>query len=447
MFVKRGISISFLAKTAAIGRGERQEAPLPSAANSLDLDGHRHHHVYAFSPHLSLDHDRTRNSWNYICIIELVRPIMGDAPCTLLPPTASLPPIRTIKNASVERIEEALEYIRNVYTPAIRGTRWIGQRRLFGPPTSECAFIPPSLPSSNTIDHEDLAEDAFERSYAIRWLTALTSLLSSDDTSVPEPTVHATASLLALCSGTAGAGAVTRQIILPSGSVIRLTDSPLDNGEYASVGAQTWGGACVLAEMLSSQPRAFGLDSAKPVRVLEFGAGTGLVSLALAKTLEAVTGTIIATDFYPAVLENLKRNIADNGPYPSNVQVLVRTLDWKAFPATFDANASDADLAAPCDALFGADIVYELEHAQWLRACAMRLLKRPSANEDPRFHLVIPLRLTHAAEARTVEDVFPLASSNNKPELDLVIVSKDVILCAAERGEEVEYVYYSIGWR
>jgi hypothetical protein len=372
---------------------------------------------------------------------------MGDAPPTLSPPTAYLPPIRTIKHASEERIEEALEYIRNVYTPAIRGARWIGQRRVFGPPNSECAFIPPSLPSSNNIGHEDLAEDTFERLYAIRWLTALTSLLSSDDTSVPEPTIHATASLLALCSGTAGAGAVTRQIILPSGSVIRLTDSPLDNGEYASVGAQTWGGACVLAEMLSAQPGTFGLDSAKSARLLEFGAGTGLVSLALAKTLDAGMGTIIATDFYPAVLENLKRNIADNGPYPSNVQVLVRPLDWTTFPAAFDASTTDADLVAPCDALFGADIVYEIEHAQWLRACAMRLLKRPSSDEDPRFHLMMPLRPTHAAEARTVEDVFPLASSNDKPELDLVIVSKDVILCAAERDEEVEYAYYSIGWR
>jgi predicted nicotinamide N-methyase len=372
---------------------------------------------------------------------------MGDAPPTLLPPTAYLPPIRTIKHASGERIEEALEYIRDVYTPAIRGARRIGQRRVFGPSASECAFIPPSPPSSNTADHEDLAEDTFERSYAIRWLTALTSLLSFDDTSLPEPIIHATASLLALCSGTAGAGAVTRQIILPSGSVIRLRDSPLDNGEYASVGAQTWGGACVLAEMLSSQPYAFGLDSAEPIRILEFGAGTGLVSLALAKTLKTGAGTIIATDFYPTVLENLKWNITDNGPYPSNVHVIVRPLDWKAFPTTFDANTSDADLATPCDALFGADIVYELEHAQWLRACAMRLLKRPSANEDPRFHLVIPLRLTHAAEARTVEEVFPLASLNDKPELDLVIASKDVILCAAERGEEVEYVYYSIGWR
>jgi predicted nicotinamide N-methyase len=372
---------------------------------------------------------------------------MGDAPPTLLPPTAYLPPIRTIKHASGERIEEALEYIRNIYIPAIRGSRWIGQRRVFGPPNSECALIPPSLPSSNTINHEDLAEDTFERTYAIRWLTALTSLLSSDDTSVPEPIIYATASLLALCSGTAGAGAVTRQIILPSSSVIRLTDSSLHNGEYASVGAQTWGGACVLAEMLSTQPGAFRLDSAAPMRILELGAGTGLVSLALAKTLKTGAGTIIATDFYPAVLENLKRNIADNGPYPSNVQVLVRPLDWTTFPAAFDANTSDADLAAPCDALFGADIVYELEHAQWLQACAMRLLKRPSAHEDPRFHLVMPLRSTHVAETSSVEDIFPLASSNNKPELDLVIVSKDVILCAAERGEEVEYVYYSIGWR
>jgi predicted nicotinamide N-methyase len=372
---------------------------------------------------------------------------MGDAFPTPLPPTAYLPSIRTIKDSSPERIKDALEYIRTVYTPAIRGAQRIGQHRVFGLSASECAIHALVPTSSNTSDLEGLAEDTFERSYVIRWLTALTFLLSSDEASLPEPIIHATASLLALCSGTAGAGAVTRQIILPSGCVVRLTDSPLDNGEYASVGAQTWGGACVLADMLSAQPGTFGLDSAKPVRLLEFGAGTGLVSLALAKTLEAGTGTIIATDFYPAVLENLKRNIADNGPCPSNVQVLVRPLDWKAFPVTFDASTSDADLAAPCDALFGADIVYELEHAQWLRACAMRLLKRPSVHEDPRFHLVMPLRPTHVAETSSVEDVFPLASSNDKAELDLVIVSKDVILCAAERGEEVEYVYYSIGWR
>jgi predicted nicotinamide N-methyase len=376
---------------------------------------------------------------------------MGDAPVPVPPPTAYLPAIRKLGQVPPERIQDALEYLRGLYNPPVRGVRQIGQRRVLGPP---CAPLPLPLPAPTSLEDEVISEDSFERAYSVRWLTALVSACSDEDVDVlfPERILHDAAALLALCSGTAGAGTFQRIFSLgtPSGDAIAvtLTDAPLENADYGSVGAQTWGSACVLAELLAAVPAAFVPEGS--ARVLELGAGTGLVSLALGKVLAA--GTVIATDFYPAVLTNLERNVADNFQCQADVQVSVQALEWSTFPAAYDGGHAGPVLQAPFDALFGADIAYELAHARWLRACVARLLRQPdkAGARDPRFHLVLPRRHTHAAEARAVEEVFPPAVSGHvsvHDALTLAVVSKDVLVCAAERGEEVEYVYYSIGWR
>lgn len=66
------------------------------------------------------------------------------------------------------------------------------------------------------------------------------------------------------------------------------------------------------------------------------------------------------------------------------------------------------------------------------------------------FHLVIPLRPTHAFESNTIEGIFPLRSENSGQNgWELVVFSKDSILCeAGDDGADgqVEYAYYTIGW-
>ena len=123
-----------------------------------------------------------------------------------------------------------------------------------------------------------------------------------------------------------------------------LRDAPLDSSDLTSVGAQTWGGSCILAEMIAESPHNFGILAGNeaetqthpwrhtaPFRPLELGAGTGLASLVLGKVLARMRGgpsrsvealrtaasdvdLVVATDFHPSVLTNLHANVTINFP-------------------------------------------------------------------------------------------------------------------------------------
>ena len=114
-------------------------------------------------------------------------------------------------------------------------------------------------------------------------------------------------------------------------------------------------------------------------------------------------------------------------------------------------------LSTSFDVIFGADIVYEVQHAVWIRDCLKSLLSQPGClNEGPVFHLVIPLRPTHTFESCTVEEVFGSGDRVLEgPQRGLTILSKESIICEAygdgrvERShadDDVEYVYFRIGW-
>jgi SAM-dependent methyltransferase len=377
---------------------------------------------------------------------------------------------------------------------------------------------PTSDAGSNDEAMESIRNDAFEHAYAVRWLTALvaqkTTLRGHDDdvenendvnpnvevdasasasktdkadraaaaSTVTEPAedseealVQSAAALLAVCAGTASAGTRTRTYVL-CGVRVQLTDVALRNDDFGSVGAQTWGSACVLAEMIAEAPDRFGVCCADDddggdgpqagagiARVLELGAGTGLVSLTISKILETSrerdsrrAGTVVvASDFYPPALENLKLNIqrnfppeeddgADPAPSARNLSISEHFLDWEE--AADPARALQAPFDEPFDEVFGADIVYELEHAMWIKACLKRVLRSTG-----RFHLVIPLREKFARESATVERVFPLVEDTHRETEvgpTLCITQKENITCEAwpDGKGEVEYVHYTIQW-
>ncbi|KAH0589915.1 hypothetical protein H2248_000107 [Termitomyces sp. 'cryptogamus'] len=376
----------------------------------------------------------------------------------ILPPTSQLPPIRSVASYSIIKLREALLYLRHLYNPQVQGSRRCQQKQ---PSTSDETT---QLEISNIDGLDELRSDTFERSYAMRWLTSLVSLTAdwdlesnSDDTRSREweGLIQEAASLLAVCSGTAGAGVVVRDFVFKHGKGMKRTldiqvkDISLDNKDYGSVGAQTWGGACVLTEIILDDPEAFGLFDTHGLRILELGAGTGLVSLALGKLFEGAgplipPRTIIATDYYPSVMENLASNIQTN--FPSSDTVQVRSLDWSSFPS----EPTDPSFDTPFDLILGADIVYEAQHAIWIKSCLTRLLRKPTSSQDPLFHLMIPLRPTHSFETSTIDNVFAAPTPDGPPGLHLVIISRDCVLCdaAPDRGQDhIEYAYYRIGWR
>ncbi|KAG6906508.1 hypothetical protein DXG01_013562 [Tephrocybe rancida] len=373
------------------------------------------------------------------------------------PPTSRLPPIRRISSYSTKDLSEGLAYLRHIYNPEVQGSR----RRWRD---SSDARKRPQPEAEDDLD--ELRADAFERSYAIRWLTSLVALteewdtVSTHDEASPhgrERLVQEAASLLAICSGTAAAGVVVRDFVFNLGPEmdkklkVHVKDMPIDNKDFGSVGAQTWGGACVLTEtLLSDDPAAFGLSDARELWVLELGAGTGLVSLALGKYFETAPTssprTVVATDYYPSVLENLTSNIQAN--FPDSSTVISHFLDWSSFP---EEPTTSPPFDIPFDIILGADVIYETQHAVWIKSCLTRLLRKPTTTCDPLFHLMIPLRATHSFESSSVDNLFAApAPQDVTTELQLVTISKEIIVCDAITGrglDQIEYAYYRIGWR
>lgn len=406
----------------------------------------------------------------------------------MLPPTGYLPPIKDIASHPSKTLNDALCYLRQIYNPQVRGSR---RHRSH------------SVSHNLSKELDTLRTDTFERGYAIKWLTVLISQLGNDNSSDSDPSPHVhhlqqveledviqnAASLLAICAGTASAGVIVRQFVFEKNGhsseddttttatdliKVELVDVPLDNHDYGSVGAQTWGGSCIMAEMIVEHPSQFGFhqlglyegDDAtecSTFRCLELGAGTGLVSLTLTKMilqrppvlLSTKTSTkfqIVATDYHPSVLTNLERNVHSNFPQsPSpSVHILTQALDWSTFSSSESTHVEPV-FETPFDLILGADIIYESQHALWIKSCLTKLLRKPSSTSDilPTFHLIIPLRATHTLESNTVEQVFPFNSHNLDGSTELVINHKEIIICYAEsgrEGEDVEYAYYKIGW-
>lgn len=371
-------------------------------------------------------------------------------------PTRHLPTIRDIRSSSVPSsvLNAGLNYLRHIYNPHVRGSRRIGH----------------TVPSEGSALEEHLTSirlDPFERSYSVQWITALIVQLQtipSDDGALVEDA----ASLLALLAGTAAAGVVRRTFVFdcrgtdntasPFQIKVDLRDVPLENQDFASVGSQTWGASFVLTEQITQSPHRFvphnilqGRPECHPFRVLELGAGTGLVSLATMKTIvhlvpsdSPVQVQMVATDFFPSVLNNLAYNISQNrDENASFLSIHSEHLDWARSPPNLE----------PFDLILGADIVYEKNHAIWIKQVLSTLLRKlgPSSLLPPSFHLIIPLRETFRHESGTIEDVFAFEDQPRPTDTDrdLCIHSKETIICEAEDGrqdEVVEYAYYCIRW-
>lgn len=359
-------------------------------------------------------------------------------------PSLHLPSIRGLSSSPISDLQQCLHYLRVLYNPQVRGSR----RR--GGVQSEL---------------DKIRADKFEHSYSIRWVIALLSQAETwPDSEQLSALLEDASSFLALSAGTSAAGIVNRTFYFAAGTPelgVKIRDIPLENQDYHSVGSQTWGGACVLSEMIADNPDLFGLSvNSVPLRVLELGAGTGLVSLTVGKLFLSLSAdqrlpmTIVATDFYPSVLENLNGNILKNFPTLSedtNLSILAHFLDWSRFPSD---HPPCAPLSEPFDLVLGADIIYEADHALWIKECLSILLRKPAASDGirPTFHLVIPLRSTHTSESGTIEKVFPMYAHDPcaaPAELQLNITKKESIVCDTDQGgdDTVEYAYYQIQWR
>ncbi|KAF6761351.1 putative methyltransferase-domain-containing protein [Ephemerocybe angulata] len=266
-----------------------------------------------------------------------------------------------------------------------------------------------------------LRSDTFERAFAIKWLTGFISraeawieAASSSSTSSASATSSEAdadddailrAELLEECTnllssfidgedeGPASKNDedlnLTRSFVFPTKSKdapihVTLNDAPVSSEDHTSVGLQSWGSCILFAEKLCAEPQVYladprpveGRGREKPLRVLELGAGTGMLSIVAGKLMEGgeVAPVIVATDYHPDVLANLARNIETNfggGERRAKVPVEVEVLDW-------EAPTDDAPFDEPFDIILAADVVYHPMHAEWIEACVSKLLRKPA---------------------------------------------------------------------
>jgi hypothetical protein len=226
---------------------------------------------------------------------------------------------------------------------------------------------------------------------------------------------------------------------------VTLNDAPLSSADHTAVGLQSWGASIVLSSMMCADPDRFGLAQTSAVdkqNIVELGAGTGLVSLAVAKLLPAISiahASITATDYHPAVLENCNTNIETNFPSGScNIPpVDAAILDWAQPPAHMKS-ASDLVIAS--------DVVYAPEHAAWLRDCAAHLLA-----SNGTFWLMVTVRKTGKFEGipDTVEAAFvPKLCPKRDDGLIFQILETEFVekRRGIGRGDESGYNLYRIEW-
>ena len=382
-----------------------------------------------------------------------------------LPPSSSLPSIRSLITASGDQINAALKNLQAIYCP-LRLPSAISRSKTRRERIS-VASTPAPVDSGYASQEEDEEDDAgpeevtaairadpFERTFATQWLPAL--IARSDemdlDEDAREKLVENAGSILsALFDSTdeAEEDVLTRDFSFPapSGKLVNVTlnDAPLSGIDHTDVGLQSWGASIVLSSMMCADPERFGLTQdglSDATKIIELGAGTGLVSLTLAKLLPEVGiegVSIAATDYHPAVVANCQTNIELNFPpgVYSVSPVDTAILDWIQPPVHLESTA---------DLLVAADAVYAPEHAAWLRDCAANLL-----TSSGMFWLMATVRRHGKFEGfpDTVEAAFKaeLCPTNDGGQtlsiLDTAFVEKR---SSVGRGDETGYMLYRIGW-
>ncbi|KAI8981339.1 S-adenosyl-L-methionine-dependent methyltransferase, partial [Trametes punicea] len=391
------------------------------------------------------------------------------------PPTSSLPPLTRLHSCTLAQLSQAIENLRLIYnTPAapIKTTITLPKPKTSPKHLIHDASVPDSgyasaegeedeetpedCAVSSSFDIDALRSDAFEREHTIRWLTGFTArsgvwLSAAEDEKEADAranVVDAAASLLAAFAGEEEEEDITRTFTFPTRSGydvhVELNDAALLSDDHTSVGLQSWGSSIRLAERMCLDPATFGLVSFPKahLRILELGAGTGLLSIATAQLLASLSSscrsTIVATDYHPSVLANLRANVDANCPPSTEPLVDVLPLDWQH-------PVYEGPFAEPFDVVLAADVVYHPEHARWIKACMERLLGVGGV-----FWLIIPIRPTgrHEGLSNTVEATFPKASTIEVggPRLAIVSVEELTKHDGIGRADEGGYKLYKIKW-
>ncbi|KHN96516.1 uncharacterized protein MAM_05459 [Metarhizium album ARSEF 1941] len=375
-------------------------------------------------------------------------------------PSTSLPCLRGSTALSAAQIGAALRNLHRLYCPLPTSLDFhtVSKSRLTAPDSGYA--------SEADIDDDDSPElmrrDEFEREFARRWLTRFIGRASelSLDESISDPFVDEACSILGFLShrvedepvGVEHLG-MTREFAFSFENEdtakirVELYDTPMQTGEdHTDVGLQTWGASIALSEKIAKEPELFRFTDdvlSSSSRIVELGAGTGLVSLFLSRLMPHITEArpaIFATDYHPTVLSNLGANISSHmSKTPNAAPIQACHLDWSA-------PSLDAPLDVPADMLMAADVTYAPEHAVWLRDCASLLL-----GDGGVFWLMVSQRPNgkFAGISDTVEEAFQdKERCRRRDGKVLTIASVQQVAKKGEvgRADEIGYKLFEISW-
>ncbi|KAM0329468.1 hypothetical protein ACHAQA_004777 [Verticillium albo-atrum] len=418
---------------------------------------------------------------------------MEPAGCPL-PPSSSLPPLRLLDTLTEYQIFASLTNLSALYCPLTTSFGLTLDHQTHSHDSKSSSHTSALNPvdsgyTSATEDDEDCPESAeqrlaalrmddYERSFTERWLTRFIAraaelpCLSLEETlerALEQATYILESFYTTPTDDDQGDQGFARDFSFDvSHSVldtkkptvmVRLNDglSGRDSADPDDVGLQSWGASIVLSSLLCAEPARFGLTKTAlgpAPRIIELGAGTGLISLVLGSLLPHLaipSSTVIATDYHPAVLANLSANIAANfPPSPSSSSspsisrnnpppVDTALLDWSS-----PSRAPPLDKQA--DMLIATDVVYAADHAVWLRDCAATLLSPAGV-----FWLFATVRQKRQFNgvSETVEAAFgaedrPRARDGRR--LTILGAETHEKTRGVGRGDESGYKLYRIGW-
>lgn len=220
----------------------------------------------------------------------------------------------------------------------------------------------------------------------------LTSVISSslswiDDDQIKESIWSAASSRLSERSGRNARPALTRTFVVNDDLTFAIHEPSLTED---NLGLKTWTSSLLLAQRLPELREYLPKDYH---RVLELGAGTGLVGMAAAAMWET---DVLLTDL-PEIVPNLAKNLEHNANLiqSHNGSVHARVLDWN----------DETDVAHEEEDKFmvivAADPIYSTDHPKMLVDTVCRWL-HPS--QSARFIVELPLRDRYDQERQALKD-------------------------------------------
>ncbi|KAL8638033.1 MAG: hypothetical protein Q9226_009042, partial [Calogaya cf. arnoldii] len=234
---------------------------------------------------------------------------------------------------------------------------------------------------------DDEATSHHDEANLPRYLTSIiaSSLAWIEDESVREQIWEAASSRLSERSGRSAIPSMSRTFTIPTSTATTVAITLREPSLTAdNLGHKTWLASYLLAKRLQSlAPYVPALGNGG--QVIELGAGTGLVGLAIAAMFDV---HVHLTDL-PAIVTNLLANATANSSRITKERTSVGELDWSNIPDHCTEKHKTYDLVVAADPL------YSPQHPAWLVAAISHVLKRDLA---ARVVIELPLREAYLPE-------------------------------------------------